>query len=75
MTKIFDGSESTNGTSLDGPIISYTSTALDGMGTITNDTAGTRMPSQQKMTHLDTKEENEHPNLMDYFYSQIKLTE
>jgi hypothetical protein len=65
--KIFDGSNPINGPPLTGPV-------PDGMGTsITNDNTGTSIPSQPR--HLDSKEENEHPNLMDYFYSQIRLTE
>ena len=48
--------------------------SLDGLDSIMNDEVGDGIPSR-KAWQLGPKEENAHPNLMDYFYSQIKNAE
>ncbi len=48
---------------------------LYGMDSIMNDEVGNGIPSQKKLRQLWTKAELTHPNLMNYFYSQIKNAE
>ena len=40
-----------------------------------NDEVSDGIPSRNKSRHHALKEENAHPNLMDYLYSQINLAE